>query len=287
MLKDATAAWSANKSFIGLRAKNVDTFITVLRLAHGIVNLAGRDIDHRTFSRRTVKDSKALERSEGRVAQLVKLWNPAVQGEEPREILEACGIVRRPHLLLVKGPVSLSSHDVRLEGTGDLFVGLPWSSVQRATLSKAIDYIITIENPPSFWRYCAEIKGCYLALLTDGFPARDVLTGMVYLVNAARSIDEVPVLHWGDIDTGGLRIAAHLEDAFGVPITLHEMSSKLASEFGSPLKYRKGLDRLALRNGDIGKLARWLSSEEALALEQEELDPRAPSREIDRTCLQG
>jgi hypothetical protein len=48
------------------------------------------------------------------------------------------------------------------------------------------------------------------------------------------------------------------------------------------LKYRKGLDQLATRNGDIGDLARWLCSDEAMALEQEELDPRAPSERMER-----
>jgi hypothetical protein len=72
---------------------------------------------------------------------------------------------------------------------------------------KPVDYIITIENPTSFWRYCTEIGGCYLALLTDGFPARDVLSSMVHLVKAARSLTDAPIYHWGDIDAGGVRIA--------------------------------------------------------------------------------
>lgn len=277
---DAAAMWRSNKSFIGLTPTSVDSFIKVLRLTHGIINLAGRDIDHRTFSRRTVKDSKALEQSEGRVSQLLKRWNPSFEADEPREILEACGIVRRAHLLFVKGPVSLSSNDIRLEGTGELFIGLPWPSVQHGTLSHPVEYVITIENPTSFWRYCLEVKGCYLALLSDGFPARDVLSSMKHFVKAARFIQEVPVFHWGDIDAGGIRIAAHLEDAFGVPLTLHQMSPVLALELGSPLQYRKGLARLAARNGDIGELARWLSGPQAMALEQEELDPRAPHWKI-------
>jgi hypothetical protein len=54
------------------------------------------------------------------------------------------------------------------------------------------------------------------------------------------------------------------------------MSPAVAFELGSPLQYRKGLARLAARNGDIGELACWLSSHEAMALEQEELDPCPP-----------
>lgn len=277
---DAASAWAANKRFIGLTAANVNTFIKVLRLTYGIINLDGRDIDHRTFSRRTVKDSKALEQSEGRVAQLLRRWNKAFENDEPREILEACGIVRRAHLLYVKGPVSLLSDDLKLEGTGELFIGLPWASAQQATLSQPVEYIITIENATSFWRYCVEVTGCYLALLSDGFPARDVLSSMVHFVRVARSIQEVSVFHWGDIDAGGIRIAAHLEDAFGIAIRLHDMNPTIAMQLGSPLKSRNGVHRLSTRSGDVGLLARWLSSEDAKALEQEELDPRPPQSQF-------
>lgn len=274
--REAIAAWRSNRSYLGLSPAQADTFITVMRLAYGIVHLAGRDVDHRTFSRRTVKDSKALERSEGRVAQLLKRQNARLAGDEAREILEASGIVRRAHLLQVKGPLRLSSDDLTIEGTGEIFIGLPWAAAQQATLMKPVDYIITIENQTSFWRYCTEIGGCYLALLSDGFPARDVLASMVHLVRAARTIADAPVYHWGDIDAGGVRIAAHLEDAFGMPILLHQMQSRLALEKGTSLQSRQGLQRLVTRTGDVGYLARWLCTDEARALEQEELDPVAP-----------
>lgn len=274
--REALEAWRGNKRFLGFAATEVATFIAILQLAHGIIHLDGRDIDHRTFSRRAVKDSKALERWEGRVAKLLKRWNVNLRDHEPREVLEACGIVRRAHLLQVKGPLQLSSGHLKLDGTGDVFIGLPWSAVQEAALSCPVDYIITIENPTSFWRYCTEIDGRYLALLTDGFPARDVLSSMTHLVKAVRAVGNVPVYHWGDIDAGGLRIAAHLEDAFGIPIFLHEMTPMLAIAAGTPLASRQGLDRLVPRSGDIGQLARWLSTKEARALEQEELDPKVP-----------
>jgi hypothetical protein len=70
---EAVEAWKSNKTFLGLAVQQVETFITILQLAYGVVHLTGRDIDHRTFSRRTVKDSKALERWEGRVGMSLSL----------------------------------------------------------------------------------------------------------------------------------------------------------------------------------------------------------------------
>nr|WP_281720879.1 Wadjet anti-phage system protein JetD domain-containing protein [Nitrosomonas nitrosa] len=277
---EAVQAWASNKTFLGLSVQQLETFVTILRLTHGIVHLAGRDIDHRTFSRRIVKDSKALEGCEGRVAQLLKRRNPELAGEEPREILEASGIVRRAHLLQVKGPVQLVSGALRIDGTGDNFIGLPWPAVQTATLAHPVEYVITIENATSFWRYCTEINGNYLALLTDGFPARDVLSSMGHLVKVARGTGDVPIFHWGDIDAGGVRIAAHLQDAFGVALKLHEMQPDLARALGGPLLSRTGLAKLSSQSGDIGSLARWLCGKDAKALEQEELDPKAPERRV-------
>jgi hypothetical protein len=275
--QEAITAWKSNKSFLGLSATDVDTFIAILRLTHGIVHLSGADIDHRTFSRRIVKDSKALERVEGRVAQLLTRRDPTLVGDEPREVLQASGIVRRAHLLQVKGPLRLFSGALQIDGTGNVFIGLPWVAVQQATLSHAVDYVITIENPTSFWRYSTEIDGNYLALLTDGFPARDVLSSMAHLVRAARLMaPDTPVYHWGDIDAGGLRIAAHLEDTFETAIRLHQMEHELALTFGSPLQSNKGLEKLANRPGQIGQLACWLRSGGAKMLEQEELDPKTP-----------
>ncbi len=273
ILDEASAAWAINRSFLGFRPNDSDGLIEVFRLSHRALHWGGRDIDHRTFSRRTVGDSKALERCEGRVAALLRRRKPAMSDLEPREVLQAHGIVRRAHPLFLRGPISVMCDTIRLEGSGVPFIGLPLTTIQSATLQSPIDYAIIIENPTSFWRYCMEIEGRYLALLSDGFPARDVLAGIVHLVGAARP---APVFHWGDIDAGGLRIANYLEDACGVPLRLHDMAPELAAKWGTPLKSRRGLEGLAGREGSIGALARWLRSKDGQALEQEQLDPRAP-----------
>ena len=273
ILSEASAAWAINRRFLGFGPKDSDALIEVFRLVHGIVHWAGRDIDHRTFSRRTVGDSKALERHEGRVAALLRRWSPATSDLASREVLQAHGIVRRAHPLFLKGPVRVMSDTIRLEGSGVPFIGLPWSTVQSTTLLSPVDYTITIENPTSFWRYCMEVDGRYLALLSDGFPARDVLAGIVHMVRVAQP---TPLFHWGDIDAGGLRIAKHVNEACGTPLRLHDMTPELAEKWGTPLKSRQGLEPLAHRDDDVGALARWLLSSDGLALEQEQLNPRPP-----------
>ena len=52
----------------------------------------------------------------------------------------------------------------------------------------------------------------------------------------------------------------------------------LALEMGTPLQSHQGLDRLSTRAGDIGALARWLRTDQAKTLEQEELDPKVPDQ---------
>ena len=274
VLSEASAAWAINRRVLDLGPTDYDGLIEVFRLTHGIVHWTGRDIDHRTFSRRTVGDSKALERHEGRVAALLRRWNLTTSDLESREVLQAHGIVRRAHPLFLRGPINVASDSIHLEGSGVPFVGLPWSTVRSATLHSPVDYTIIIENPTSFWRYCMEIEGQYLALLSDGFPARDVLAAIVHMVHVAQP---VPLFHWGDIDAGGLKIAKHLEDACGVPLRLHDMTPELAVKWGTPLKSRTGLERLTGHGGEIGSLAQWLRSSDGQALEQEQLNPRPPA----------
>jgi hypothetical protein len=273
VLSEAAATWACNRRVLDLGPTDSDGLIEVFRLTHGIVHWSGRDIDHRTFSRRTVGDSKLLERHEGRVATLLRRRNPATSDLESREVLQAHGIVRRAHPLFLRGPISVASNSIRLEGSGVPFVGLPWSTVRSATLHSPVDYTIIIENPTSFWRYCMEIEGQYLALLSDGFPARDVLAGIVHMVHVAQPAS---LFHWGDIDAGGLRIAQHLEDSCGVPVRLHDMAPELAKNWGAPLKSDRGLKRLTCSGGEIGMLAEWLLSRDGKALEQEQLNPRSP-----------
>jgi hypothetical protein len=99
----------------------------------------------------------------GRVAQLLKRRSVNLSADESREILEASGIVQRAHLLQVKGPLRLASNALPIEGTGELFIGLPWAAAQQAALMKPVDYVITIENPTSFWRYCTQVEACVLS----------------------------------------------------------------------------------------------------------------------------
>lgn len=276
LLCEANAAWKTNRKFLGYGPEEADLLATIFRLAHAISHLHGQYIDHRTFSRRVVRDSKTLERNETRIAEILKRIRPDLADKEPRKVLRAFGIIRRAHPLFLKGPVSLETDLMTLHGTGPSFVGLPWQSIQDTKLSRPVDYVITIENPTSFWRYCEEVDGNYLALLTAGFPAHDVLAGMVHLVTEARALSNTTVFHWGDIDAGGVRIAAHLEDAFGVDLHLHAMDPELALKFGTPVLSRTGLAKLSRRTGDISRLAQWLNRDDALTLEQEELDPTPP-----------
>lgn len=279
LLAEAEDAWRANKSFVSAGPQDAEALAMVMRLAHGILHIDERGIDHRTFSRRTVRDSKALERNEGRVAQILKRTRPDLGDDEARDVLAAFGIIHRAHALFLKGPVNICRDGLSMQGTGSAFIGLTWQSVREAELLRPVDYVITIENATSFWRYCQEVDGNYLAMLTEGFPARDVLAGMTHLVRQARRLGPAPIFHWGDIDAGGLRIAAHLEDAFGTSLRLHAMDPELALKSGHALdeKYgRIGIERLSSRSGDIGLLAAWLMNKDALGLEQEELDPEPP-----------
>ena len=276
ILADAFRSWRTNKRFLGVTADEPRALAKALCLAYGIRNWQGADIDHRTFSRRVVKDSKALERQEARVANILRIGKEDFKDLDHREVLEAHGIVRRPHPVFFRAPLKVDTPSFCSEGVVAPFIGLPADLLVSARLAKPVDYVLIIENPTSFWRYCAEISDNGLIILSDGFPARDVLAGIVRLVQLARRSAETPVHHWGDIDAGGLKIAAHIEAAIAAPLRLHLMTVDLAMRSDSPLVTKTGLSRLAERTDEIGELANWLLSADGRALEQEELDPEPP-----------
>jgi hypothetical protein len=94
------------------------------------------------------------------------------------------------------------------------------------------------------------------------------------------------VYHWGDIDPGGIKIAYWIEQALireGRRLRLHMMTAALAKKYGSPAKPAVVLRDRAESSYSVAELVRFMSSEDAHTLEQEELDPVAPnidSREL-------
>lgn len=273
-LEPMEQAWARSKTWRRIDPNDIAGAIQTFRIAAAILARNPADlIDERTFSARTVNDSKALRRRRDTVLAIL-IESGAVK---PDATLESFGITAFPEHVQLRGPVALAlpAHKLPL----DLFdpsAAIPPEQVHLAELIRQPIYLLTIENKTSFQRYVRQIRDDSLIVFTSGFVSEPCASLLKRMVSA-----EIPWFHWGDIDAGGLSIFHWLETnvAHDRRITPHLMSRALAQEHGTtPLGSDPRLARIAQSRSAVADLAQWLAGDpEARILEQEVLDPVAPA----------
>ena len=113
-------------------------------------------------------------------------------------------------------------------------------------------------------------------MYTGGFPA----AGVVELLSKILTVlpAEVPFLHWGDVDAGGVRIFRYLEENLPRGPRPHLMTKELAGGSGQPAEADPSLASIARSDSAVRELAEWLAfGSDVRHLEQEALDPAIPS----------
>jgi hypothetical protein len=135
--------------------------------------------------------------------------------------------------------------------------------------------VLTIENYAGFNREVREIDDGSLVVYTGGFPAAGVIE---FLSKVLRTISiDVPFLHWGDVDAGGVRIFRYLEENLPRGPRPHLMTRELAEKSGRPADADPGVASIARSDSAVRDLAEWLAfGSDVRHLEQEALDPATP-----------
>ncbi len=159
----------------------------------------------REASYRLFKDSKRIEKLAGPMDVLL-CGSVEAMPREPASVWEELGLFREEHPVLLAGNVIITRE--RVSACLDTpYGGLPAATVQR--LESIPSQVMTIENLTTFHseakRRCAENV---LIIYTAGMPSP------AWRAMYRRLLQEVPkstpILHWGDVDEGGFRIAAAL-----------------------------------------------------------------------------
>ena len=102
--------------------------------------------------------------------------------------------------------------------------------------------LVTVENATSFNELLAARPAEVLAIYTAGFGSPTVIR-LLCAIRAARP--DLPLLHWGDLDAGGLRILAHLREHIGDVCSL-AMSPAIFEAYRAFAQPLSGGDRAAL-----------------------------------------
>lgn len=273
-LARVTAAWAQRRNLLrDLGPSDVDKTVAVFRAAEGLIaRRAGQGMDMRTFSRRYTGHSKIVENNVGRIADVLRMTVELPEYLDATEVLEAFGIQKFPHPCLVSGPVTYKG--VRLPT--EPFVGIAPEMAVHMGVADAPRWLLTIENLASFNRQVREASAPNgIVIYTGGFPSDSTLATILEL---ARQVD-CPILHWGDIDAGGVKIAYRLEHALrGIDreLSLHLMVPEIALTLGQPVKPESIFKLPIDPSSCVYPLQVFLASDDAASLEQEELDPVVP-----------
>lgn len=276
VLDEMAARWARGEAAHRLTAGQADAAKEFFTLLASISRQEARGLDARTFSKKATNDTKAFDRHASRLAAVlgVRIGQPGAAADV---VWTHIGLERFSHPVHLKGPVAVEGSGGRLiDGRAKPFVSIHPEMLPQLFLLDRPTAILTIENYASFNRQVREIEDGSLVVYTGGFPAAGVVELLAKVLTTVPA--EVPFLHWGDVDAGGVRIFRYLEENLPRGPRPHLMTKALAEKSGQPADADPSLASVARSNSAVRELADWLAfGSDVRHLEQEALDPQRPS----------
>lgn len=187
-----------------------------------------RQLYLREFSIRVLRDSKALEQIESKIASIFRRFKAGCEDMDFSEILAEYNIYHTPNYVYLKGDATISIGDETLnlaslkQGVG--ISGEDISRVRFVSVEK-IKKVITIENLTAFFRWSEENS---LIVYLGGYhnTVRRTLLQEIY-----SNIPQIAYYHFGDIDAGGFEIYRDLCKKTGIPFLMYNMGVETLKEY--------------------------------------------------------
>ncbi len=207
VLNDVMQRWSQLRTVRTLTPASVQDWVDAVTVIDSASNVLADAISApiREASHRIFKNSKRIEKLVGPIDVLL-CGSVEAAPREPTAVWEELGLFREEHPALLAGNVVV----IRERASAFLdapYVGLPAATVR--SLETVPRQVLTIENLTTFHseakRRCNEDL---LLIYTAGMPSPAWRAMYVRPLQAVPKT--TPVLHWGDVDEGGFRIAATL-----------------------------------------------------------------------------
>ncbi|VIO79132.1 Wadjet anti-phage system protein JetD domain-containing protein [Bradyrhizobium ivorense] len=279
LLDEMTARWERGEAAYRLTAGQADAAKEFFTLLASISRQEARGLDARSFSHQATNDTKAFDRHASRLAAVlgVQIGQPGAAADV---IWTHIGLERFSHPVHLRGPVAVEGAGGRLvDGRAKPFASIHPEMLLQLSVLERPTAILTIENYASFNRQVREIEDDSLVVYTGGFPAAGVIELLAKVLATVPA--DVPFLHWGDVDGGGVRIFRYLEENLPRGPQPHLMTKALAEKSGQPADADPSLASIARSRSAIRELAEWLAyASDVRHLEQEALDPAPPARGV-------
>lgn len=280
LLDEMTARWARSEAAYRLTAGQADASKEFFTLLASISRQEAQGLDARTFSQKATNDTKAFDRHASRLAAVlgVRIGQPGAAADV---VWAHIGLERFSHPVNLRGPVVVKGAGERLvDGRARPFASIHPEMISQLSVLERPKAVLTIENYASFNRQVREIEDGSLVVYTGGFPSAGVVELLSKVLTSVP--DDVPFLHWGDVDAGGVRIFRYLEESLPRGPRPHLMSEELAKQSGHPADADPSLASIAKSDSEIRALAEWLAfGSDVRHMEQEALDP-APTSDFGR-----
>lgn len=252
VLDEVVAAWAVMKKVRGLGPEDVLDWIDAGAAIEASPQRTGGDSTPvRELSARLFRDSKRIEKL---TVPLDVLLMGSVESASRTsvEVWQELGLFREEQPVYLAGHVQITRTRVTAL-LDEPFTGLPASTILK--VSGGLEAILTIENLTTFHSEAKQgAEKPTLLIYTAGMPSP------AWIAMYKRLLSSVPntisVHHWGDVDEGGFRIAAHLATA--AADCGHTLQSKNMSPEDVPVAMRRpASERTLLRILHFAKAAGW------------------------------
>lgn len=207
VLNDVLSSWDKLKKVRGTGpdAANWAMACDVIAHCRAQVALGATETPVRDASARLFKDSKRIE-SLVPCLDVLLAGNVEDDARPEAEVLQELGLYREPQ------PARLAGNIVVRRERGAFPLDCPYGALPPSTvlgLGSVPSQVLTIENQTTFHVWARQhCDSDVLCLYTAGMPSP--AWRAMYLRLLSDLPVSTPVLHWGDIDEGGFRIAAFL-----------------------------------------------------------------------------
>lgn len=199
-------AWANLKSPREFDTGSAGDFADALRVLDALEQGNGDDQIVRVLSQRLFRNTKRIEKLRRHIDLLTaEHLNAAARQHE--EVFRTLGLLKEPQPLLVAGTGTLQLDPPQHCPIVWPFIGV--SNQHVAGYSGTPAWVLSIENLTTFHLASQHADaGDGLIVFTGGTPSPSWCRAYASILKSLP--EQVPVFHWGDIDQGGFRIAAHV-----------------------------------------------------------------------------
>lgn len=282
ILTAVIAAWREGRKPRGLHPCQVSLLVDAAKAIEYCERNAFQDVTVRRLSTRLGFDSKHLEA----LAPALDLLRADRLDEPPTEredLFAAMGIVKHPLPVLLAGPALIRLAGNAVLNTPAPYVGLAPNSIQQVEPAASCRRILSVENLTTFHELTEARSPDTLLLYSNGMPSPSWRRFYDRALNGLP--DSFQLIHWGDIDGGGFRIAAQIAGlcrARGRNLNLHMMNPARHPKEHS-WRVLEDQERVYMRR--LAEVWGWEDElrgieEQPLAYEQEALDRLLPDGNI-------